>query len=218
MQHFTSSTHKGPKSSPSHKSPAEKSFSSDNNNNEQQEKLLHSGAMLGDLPSLNINRNSPGKIQFDASLNKALENPDQKKISTKADEKNMKQKKKKVKADLVPADMPTEFLCQLSQRPMSDPVKSIYGHVYDNGTIMKWFRKQGRICPLSGAPLSETDLQPLEDLGGKIRQWIVNKGSKNENENIESEVISDSKVGSSIEVSSSQIKKTAGLDEDLYDF
>ena len=70
--------------------------------------------------------------------------------STRADRKD-KKTKKKARDDVVPADMPREFLCQLSQRPMSEPVKSVYGHTFDRPTIMKWFSQQGRVCPLTGS-------------------------------------------------------------------
>jgi hypothetical protein len=49
-----------------------------------------------------------------------------------------------------PPDMPVEYLCQLSRRPMSEPVKSVYGNVYDKTAILEWLAKQGKICPLTG--------------------------------------------------------------------
>jgi hypothetical protein len=47
-------------------------------------------------------------------------------------------------------DIPPEFICELCQRQMTDPVKTIYGNVFEKGAIEEWLRKQGRICPLSG--------------------------------------------------------------------
>ena len=43
---------------------------------------------------------------------------------------------------------------------------------------MDWIAKQGHICPLTGAPLCETDLKPLEDLGREIREWILESAQK----------------------------------------
>jgi len=153
-----------------------------------EEKLLHSGRLLGDLPSLE-NRSSPGGaagMYVDRDMSQALEFPERsspsglmgggsREPSRKADDKV--KKKKKSKGDPVPPDMPKEFLCQLSQRPMSDPVKTIYNNIFDRTVISNWFSQQGRVCPLTGAPLAETDLKPLPELGDKIRAWILAKSS-----------------------------------------
>jgi hypothetical protein len=70
--------------------------------------------------------------------------------SSRADRKDGNKGKSKKRRDEVPADMPREFLCQLCQRPMSEPVKSAYGHTFDMPVISKWFAQQGRVCPLTG--------------------------------------------------------------------
>jgi hypothetical protein len=49
--------------------------------------------------------------------------------------------------------MPPEYLCQLTRKPMSDPVKTIYNNVYDRAAISKWLSTQGKICPLTGMGL-----------------------------------------------------------------
>lgn len=142
---------------------------------EQQQELLHSGRLLGDLPSLN--KTSPGLSSRAAQdLDQHLEFPSARlEAPRKADEKK---KKRAAKArDDVPADMPAEFVCQLSHRPMSDPVKTIYGHVFDRTTLTTWFKQQGHICPLTGAPLAETDLKDQDELGHRIRAWILNKST-----------------------------------------
>lgn len=123
-----------------------------------QQPLLHSGPMLGDLPNLTPNKSSPSKQlqhDVDAALNLdskysggLLSTPGN--PSRKADDKKGKKKKKKGDSDEIPPDMPKEFLCQLTNRPMSEPMKTIYGNVYDKTAIMNWFSKQGRICPLTG--------------------------------------------------------------------
>ena len=91
--------------------------------------LLHAGSVLGELPSLN---------------KKPVEIEDRKK----------KSKKKKEKGETtttdVPVNIPKEFLCSLTRRPMSDPVKSIYGNTFERSAITSWFSNQGRICPLTG--------------------------------------------------------------------
>lgn len=149
--------------------------------------LLHSGAILGDLPSLSNDRNSrgvgaSGTASTSSDINRVLDygsassefptistGPMSPKgnsnylLDSRADGKDksshyssntessvgkVKQKKRDVYAP--PPGFPTKFLCQLSQRPMSDPVKSIYGNVFDRSVIYRWMNKQGHICPLSG--------------------------------------------------------------------
>lgn len=69
-----------------------------------------------------------------------------------------KKKKKKLKKrdaislvyDNVQCEVPKEFICELTRRPMSDPVKSVYGQVYEKAAISDWLLKQGHICPITG--------------------------------------------------------------------
>lgn len=128
-----------------------------------QPALLHSGPLLGNLPAFGKNQASPKKFQseMDAALNQSnppfhtsslfgMPNGSMKAPSKKADDKNGAKKKKKRPQDDVPKDIPPEFLCQLTQRPMSDPVKTIYGNHYDRTAIVNWLNTQGKICPLTG--------------------------------------------------------------------
>lgn len=87
-----------------------------------------------------------------------------------------------INKEMVPADMPKHFLCELTQKPMSEPVQTRYGNVYDKTAIMQWFATQGHICPLTGAPLSESDLQPMVDLANEIRTWILKKSLVQQND------------------------------------
>ena len=129
-----------------------------------QPALLHSGPLLGNLPAFGKNNASPKKFQTDIdhallSNNAASHNggifgnpagPGMKSPSKRADDKSGGKKKKKKAHDDVPKDTPVEFLCQLTQRPMSEPMKTIYGNVYDRTAIMNWLSTQGKICPLTG--------------------------------------------------------------------
>ncbi len=180
------------------------------NKGKNDSKLLHSGDRLGDLPSLN--KTNTGNFN-DRELNKALEGNEMADRLFKADDKNMKKKKKNKNKD-VPPDMPTEFLCQLSQKPMTEPVKSIYGNIYEKGTIVSWIKQQGHICPLTGAPLSESDLKPQDELGNKIRAWILKKSMEGENQ-ITS--ISPDNNSNTINNNNEESKKTK-VSDDLYDF
>jgi hypothetical protein len=189
---------------------------------EDKEDLLHSGPVLGNLPSITPSKSSPQK-QFhnssdvDAALSmdkrqhslilgtSPTEKPNNNnlKVSLKADEKYKKHKKSGKASEEVPPDMPKEFICQLTHKPMSEPVKTVYGNIYDKAAIYQWFSQQGRICPLTGklvslvfsllvffpqpflpgAPLAEIDLIPMPELENEIRQWILKRSLKQENEN-----------------------------------
>jgi hypothetical protein len=166
---------------------------------EVKDSFLHSGSILGDLPSLNKHKaENNGKISSN-DITRALQFGDSKDgdsapsspsksntfmLDTRADgkdkslsspskKKNSPGKKKKI--DTLHPDFPPSYLCQLSQKPMSEPVQSVYGNIFDRPVILHWMSKQGHICPLTGAPLSETDLKPMDDLENEIREWILHK-------------------------------------------
>ena len=80
----------------------------------------------------------------DRTQNRILSNP-----NNTVGKINMKQMKKR-DTYVPPEDFPPSYLCELSHRPMSEPVKSIYGNIFNRPTIIGWIRKQGHICPLSG--------------------------------------------------------------------
>lgn len=141
---------------------SEKAQGSGNDDKDTEPLLLHSGPMLGDLPSLTGGKASPGKIS-DQSLKFALDEPERLSPShgssssplaggpsRRADDKLKKKKKGNKFRDEVPKDIPPHFLCQLSQKPMSEPVKSTYGHAFEKAVIMNWLTTQGKICPLTG--------------------------------------------------------------------
>ena len=77
-------------------------------------------------------------------------NPSPTKPSARADDKNAVKKKQRGSTENLPKDTPPEFLCQLTQRLMTEPVKTIYGNVYDRTAIVNWLNTQGKICPLTG--------------------------------------------------------------------
>jgi hypothetical protein len=63
----------------------------------------------------------------------------------------MKKKKDKTREGVqVPSDVPKEFICELTRKQLIDPVKSIYGNVFEKNSILAWFSNQGRVCPLTG--------------------------------------------------------------------
>lgn len=140
-------------------------------------------------------------------------------LSRRADDKKGKKKKKKPEESY--ANMPEEYLCQLTRKPMSEPVKTIYGNVYDKAAILKWLSMQGKICPLTGGPLSEVDLTPIEGLGDEIREWILKESSKPNEEVAAVATASPPKVqtsGHSLSPVKEKETKTSDANDDLYDF
>jgi len=127
--------------------------------------LLHSGPVLGNLPSLRKNLASPSNTAsngkpFESQLENLLDDDHHRssftasevlatKPSKKADDKKTK-KKKRFTATPEADDIPSKYKCQLTHRLMTEPVKSIYGNIFDKSAIMSWLSQQGRICPLTG--------------------------------------------------------------------
>ena len=119
-------------------------------------------------------------------------------------------KKKKTssstKSANAPADTPKEYICELCQRLMSEPVKTVYGNVMEKAVIEEWLSKHGHICPLTGAPLSESDLTAHKELKTKIQKWILQKSMNQSNE------------GDGNKYSGKNISPEKKKEDDLYDF
>eukprot|EP00605_Chrysophyceae_sp_TOSAG23-4_P001154 GSChrysophyteH1.ASY1.ANO1.1261.1 assembled CDS len=118
--------------------------------------MLHSGPMLGNLPSL-----------------KGVSSPDI--LQEKLKKKKEKKKKKKKTPNTGAGCIPPKYQCMLSQQIMQQPVKSPYGHVFEQQTIEVWFQQQGSICPLTGTPLTSSDLKPMPELAEEILQYQLAK-------------------------------------------
>jgi hypothetical protein len=56
---------------------------------------------------------------------------------------------------------------------LQDPVRSPYGHVFDKAVIAQCLKKLGNRCPITGNPLTKSELVPDEDLHKEIREWQV---------------------------------------------
>ena len=103
----------------------------------------YTGAVLGNLPAFaGAKSSSPSKSRSSAEgqddVRQAIDYSSPHRINLTADDKSASKhkKKKKTGTQSAPKDMPTEFLCSLSRKPMSEPVKSTYGHIFDKSTIV----------------------------------------------------------------------------------
>ena len=134
---------------------------------ELSEPLLHSGAMLGNLPSLNAHRYSPDKEPRQGSTDSRASRPDG---------KNRKHKHKSgagkgMQLPPVPSDFPVEFLCEICERPLEDPVRTPYGNVFERKVFKAWVNRNGSICPITGQPCSIAELKDAPDIVEGISKW-----------------------------------------------
>jgi len=200
-----------------------------------QSQLLHSGPLLGNLPAFGKKQASPTKFQRE--VDQALSDkpapfrtgnpnalfgaaPGARPPSMRADGKSggTKNKKHNNPADEVPKDTPPEFICQLTQRVMSDPMKTIYGNVYDRTAIVNWLNTQGKICPLTGAPLSESDLVPHEELNKAIKKWILQRSTGGAGAAASSSSGDVSAAAGEAAGLAGKERSSASANDDLYDF
>lgn len=56
-------------------------------------------------------------------------------------------------------DVPADYICPISQTVMNKPVIDIYGHIYDEVSIIEWLRRN-QTSPINRQPLSLADLKP----------------------------------------------------------
>lgn len=233
---------KGSTSSPSSSSSSKKDKGNDGDNDTKASPLLHSGPMLGDLPSLTGSGSKAANKAASKAMDSALEGDDfglsninrelllnQKRLKkAKKGRKNMIAPTVPINPEL-PPDFPTEFLCELSHRPMSDPVESIYGNYFERSVIISWMEQQGKICPLTGGPLSEPDLKPAEELRMKYTKYLMHQSMETDIEKHNSPGKPEEEAksnGTSTSTNSSPKNKSspvgkiqnASSEDDLYDF
>lgn len=117
---------------------------------DEKQDLLHTGGVLGDLPSLvSPNKASPDKNTLMKHSKASIDGAGALLTHDGGRSKSGFRGAVAKKNDL-PKDVPPEYVCELSHRIMSDPVKSVYGHMFESTAINRWVREQGHICPLTG--------------------------------------------------------------------
>jgi U-box domain len=73
-----------------------------------------------------------------------------------------------------PADIPTDFLCPITLELMEIPMKSPYGHVFEQKAIQRWLNwplAPAGTCPLTRRLLRYRDLTPYDRLLTEIDSW-----------------------------------------------
>jgi hypothetical protein len=68
------------------------------------------------------------------------------------------------------APVPKEFLCSLTEKFMTDPVRTRYGDVFDREAILTWLSHY-KFCPVTGNPLKARHIYSDKMLARRIKQW-----------------------------------------------
>lgn len=63
-----------------------------------------------------------------------------------------------------------EFMCPISRDIMNEPVKTKYGHTFENVCIKEWIKNE-KNCPITRKPLYKNDLKINNDLKNQIDNW-----------------------------------------------
>jgi hypothetical protein len=121
--------------------------------------LLHSGRLLGDLPSLTAHK-SPLPADDDV-----------------VDDDDNKPRRPIAQASVAVStdDVPKQFLCEIARKPLQDPVITPSGHVFERKLIEVWMERNGSICPITGEPLSVYQLKEATEVKRQMEEWRLRK-------------------------------------------
>mmetsp|Transcript_16000 Transcript_16000/g.48874 ORF Transcript_16000/g.48874 Transcript_16000/m.48874 type:complete len:587 (+) Transcript_16000:330-2090(+) len=145
--------------------------------------LIHRGGLLGDLPSLN--KKSPSQrnsMDFPSARdNSEAATPGGKGDAARSSGKKKRSKKSKRRGRNFVAEpnlqIPPAFICRLSKRIMLHPVRTIYGNVYEGEAIRNWITNVGAADPITGKPLSLSDITRDEALAARIEKFLEEHGA-----------------------------------------
>lgn len=70
-------------------------------------------------------------------------------------------------------EVPFEFLCPITNKIMSDPVKASDGYNYERKAIRRWFRKK-RSSPMTNETLTDFEVQSNAELRSQIERFVAN--------------------------------------------
>lgn len=66
-----------------------------------------------------------------------------------------------------------DLLCALTGTVMKNPVVSPYGHTFEKEDILNWLDQNGSVCPITGKPLTASQLVPNTAVAAKVMQQVV---------------------------------------------
>ncbi|PFX16283.1 Neurotrypsin [Stylophora pistillata] len=70
-------------------------------------------------------------------------------------------------------EVPFDFLCPITNKIMSDPVKASDGYNYERKAIRRWFRKK-RSSPMTNETLTDFEVRPNDELRSQIERFVGN--------------------------------------------
>ena len=70
-------------------------------------------------------------------------------------------------------EAPFEFLCPITNKIMSDPVKASDGYNYERKAIRRWFRKK-RSSPMTNETLTDFEVRSNAELRSQIERFVEN--------------------------------------------
>lgn len=147
--------------------------------NSETSDLLHSGGMLGNLPSLSAHKSPMASTaQHHFGLESAMQmehNPATRYFQEAAASAKQEPLHMKPPAH---SKLPPEFLCEVTKKPLKDPVRTPYGNVFEREIISQWFDRNGSICPVTGLPLCQSELEDAVDLVQRMEVFRVEESLK----------------------------------------
>ena len=67
---------------------------------------------------------------------------------------------------------PKELCCPITLDLLQDPVRTIYGHVFERDTLTQWLDgDNGDTCPLTRRPLTVADVTYASDAAEAVHLW-----------------------------------------------
>ncbi|CAD7948824.1 unnamed protein product [Amoebophrya sp. A25] len=128
--------------------------------------------LLGELPSLE------GPRKKHATIDPLAEGYEGKERSKKS---LSRERLRQIGIPLDASNAPAHLLCEIDGKILGQPVRSLAGHVFEKGTLAQWIEQMGRVCPISGTPLSLEDCSRDKKLEIEIKDWAnaIRKQQKN---------------------------------------
>ncbi|GBG26787.1 Ankyrin repeat domain-containing protein 27 [Hondaea fermentalgiana] len=154
----------------------------DNNNASELDGASHRPEyrLLGDLPDFKAN----SFMQTVPNVAAAEDNETGKEAARRriAERKRLRaERKKRTKGartqGAAPPEqgVPEEYACQLTGKLLVDPVTTMYGNHFEKSALQAWIKSQGNLCPITGQPLSESEMVIDTDLRIEISDWQLKK-------------------------------------------
>ncbi len=89
---------------------------------------------------------------------------------TKEAYENFIENHESLRSETYDTDIPSEYLCPITQDLMIEPVRSIYGYHFEKAAITFWIEKE-RTCPLSRQNLNHEQFEEDHELKRAIIAW-----------------------------------------------